>query len=64
MKVWGMTAVAALVLGSSQQTHLQLTMSHRTKAELEDMYNAAYRAFDSKISRGVEATRCHRCAPA
>src|SRR5437763_58685 len=48
MKVWGMTAVAALVLGSFAANSFAADSVAPTKAELEDMYNAAYRAFDSK----------------
>src|SRR5438309_6182474 len=48
MKVWGMTAVAALVLGSFAANSFAADNVAPTKAELEDMYNAAYRAFDSK----------------
>ena len=48
MKVWGMTAVAALVLGSFAANSFAADNVAPTKAELEDMYNGAYRAFDSK----------------
>src|SRR5881396_2213343 len=48
MKVWGMMAVAALVLGSFAANSFAADNVAPTKAELEDMYNAAYRAFDSK----------------
>src|SRR5262245_23518488 len=48
MKVWGMTAVAALALGSFAANSFAADNVAPTKAELEDMYNAAYRAFDSK----------------
>ncbi len=48
MKVWGMTAVAALVLGSFAANSFAADSVAPTKAELEDMYNAAYRAFDSR----------------
>src|SRR5947209_19656461 len=48
MKVWGMTAVAALVLGSFAANSFAVDNVAPTKAELEDMYNAAYKAFDSK----------------
>src|SRR6266571_4401812 len=48
MKVWGMTAVAALVLGSFAANSFAADNVAPTKAELEDMYNAAYKAFDSK----------------
>src|SRR5213593_870998 len=48
MRVRGMTAVAALVLGSFAANSFAADNVAPTKAELEDMYNAAYRAFDSK----------------
>jgi Flp pilus assembly protein TadD len=48
MRVWGMTAVAALVLGSFAANSFAADNVAPTKAELEDMYNAAYKAFDSK----------------
>src|SRR6058998_1057039 len=47
MKVWGMTAVAALVLGSFAANSFAADNVAPTKAELEDMYNTAYRAFDA-----------------
>jgi len=43
-----MTAVAALVLGLFAANSFAADSVAPTKAELEDMYNAAYRAFDSK----------------
>src|SRR5438067_12401813 len=48
IKVWGMTAVAALVVGSFAANSFAADNVAPTQAELEDMYNAAYRAFDSK----------------
>src|SRR6266436_2231118 len=48
MKVWGMTAVAALVMGSFAANSFAADNVAPTKAELEEMYNAAYRAFDAK----------------
>lgn len=48
MRLWGMTAVAALVLGSFAANSFAADSVAPTKAELEDMYNAAYRAFDAK----------------
>jgi Flp pilus assembly protein TadD len=47
MKVWGMAAVAALVLGSFAANSFAADNVAPTKAELGDMYNAAYKAFDS-----------------
>src|SRR2546430_16785479 len=47
MRVKGM-AVAALVLGSFAANSFAADNVAPTKAELEEMYNAAYRAFDSK----------------
>jgi len=43
-----MAAVAALVLASLAATAFAADNVAPTKAELEEMYNAAYRAFDSK----------------
>jgi len=43
-----MTAVAALVLGLFAAKSFAADNVAPTKAELEDMYNAAYKAFDSK----------------
>jgi tetratricopeptide (TPR) repeat protein len=48
MRLWGMTAVAALVLGSFAANSFAADNVAPTKAELEEMYNAAYRAFDAK----------------
>src|SRR6476661_5579022 len=48
MRLWGMAAVAALVLASLAATAFAADNVAPTKAELEEMYNAAYRAFDSK----------------
>jgi len=43
-----MTAVAALVLGLFATNSFAADNVAPTKAELEEMYNAAYRAFDAK----------------
>ena len=43
-----MAAVAALVLASLAAIGFAADTVAPTKAELEDMYNAAYRAFDAK----------------
>jgi len=43
-----MAALAALVLGSFAANSFAVDNVAPTKAELEDMYNAAYKAFDSK----------------
>ena len=48
MRLWGKAAVAALVLASLAAKSFGADNVAPTKAELEDMYNAAYRAFDSK----------------
>ncbi|MGH7982511.1 MAG: tetratricopeptide repeat protein [Candidatus Udaeobacter sp.] len=48
MRLWGMAAVAALVLISLAAKSFAADNVAPTKAELEEMYNAAYRAFDSK----------------
>src|SRR6266498_1213296 len=48
MRLWGMAAVAALVLASLAANSFAADNVAPTKAELEEMYNAAYRAFDSK----------------
>src|SRR5947209_8100047 len=48
MRVRGMAAVAALVLGSFAANSFAADNVAPTKAELEEMYNAAYKAFDSK----------------
>src|SRR5262245_15350612 len=47
MRVWGMAAIAALVLRSFVADSLAAENVAPTKAELEEMYNAAFRAFDS-----------------
>src|SRR4029077_17486749 len=47
MRVWNMTAVAALALGSFAANSFAADNVAPTRAELEEMYNAAYRAFDS-----------------
>src|SRR5256714_2413441 len=47
MREWGMAAIAALALGSFAANSFAADNVAPTKAELEDMYNAAYRAFDS-----------------
>src|SRR6266700_957298 len=47
MRLWGMTAVAALVMGSFAANSFAADNVAPTKAELEEMYNAAYKAFDS-----------------
>src|SRR6266511_480810 len=47
MRVWGMAAVAALVLRLFAADSFGAENVAPTKAELEEMYNAAYRAFDS-----------------
>src|SRR5947208_1788742 len=49
MRVWGMAAVAALVLGSFAANSIAADNVAPTKAELEEMYNAAYKAFDPKF---------------
>src|SRR6266446_3755627 len=48
MRLWGMAAVAALVLASLAAISFAADNVAPTKAELEEMYNAAYRAFDAK----------------
>jgi len=48
MRLRGMTAVAALVLGLFATNSFAADNVAPTKAELEEMYNAAYRAFDAK----------------
>jgi tetratricopeptide (TPR) repeat protein len=45
--MWGMAAVAALVLRSFAADSFAAENVAPTKAELEEMYNAAFRAFDS-----------------
>ncbi len=47
MRIWGMAAVAALVLGSFAANSFAAENVAPTKAELEEMYNAAYKAFDA-----------------
>ena len=47
MRVWGMAAVAALVLRLFAADSFGAENVAPTKAELEEMYNAAFRAFDS-----------------
>src|SRR6184192_1717986 len=48
MRLWGMAAVAALVLASLAAIAFAADNVAPTKAELEEMYTAAYRAFDAK----------------
>src|SRR5882724_6738965 len=48
MRLRGMTAVAALVLGLFATNSFAADNVAPTKAELEEMYNADYRAFDAK----------------
>src|SRR5881398_1812020 len=48
MRFWGMAAIAALVLGFFATIAVAADNVAPTKAELEEMYNAAYRAFDAK----------------
>src|SRR5437867_7943988 len=47
MRVWGMAAIAALVLRLFAADSFAAENVAPTKAELEEMYNAAFRAFDS-----------------
>src|SRR5213596_2407320 len=47
MRVWGMAAVAAVVLRLFVADSFGAENVAPTKAELEEMYNAAFRAFDS-----------------
>jgi len=47
MRVWGMAAIAALVLKLFAVDSFGAENVAPTKAELEEMYNAAFRAFDS-----------------
>src|SRR6266700_3395443 len=47
MRMWGMTAVAVLVVGSFTANSIAADNVAPTKAELEEMYNTAYRAFDA-----------------
>src|SRR6184192_1035775 len=48
MRFWGMAAIAALVLGFFATIAVAADNVAPTKSELEEMYNAAYRAFDAK----------------
>src|SRR5438445_1807084 len=48
MRLWGMAAVAAIVIASLTSSAFAADNVAPTKAELEERYNAAYRAFDSK----------------
>jgi len=48
MRVWRMTAVAAMALGWFAANSFAADNVAPTRAELEEMYNAAYKAFDSK----------------
>src|SRR5467141_3846218 len=55
MRVWGMAAVAALVLGSFAANSFAADNVAPTKAELDEIYNAAYKAFDSnKFSEALK----------
>src|SRR5436853_402627 len=47
MKVWGMTAVAALVLGSFAANSFAAGNVATRKGESEEIYNTPYRAFDA-----------------
>ena len=47
MRMRGMAAVAAMVLGSFAANSFAAENVAPTKAELEEMYNAAYKAFDA-----------------
>src|SRR5216117_2044174 len=47
MRVWGMAAIAALVLRLFTADSFGAENVAPTKAELEELYNAAFRAFDS-----------------
>src|ERR1044072_3712456 len=47
MRVWGMAALAAMVLRLFAADSFGAENVGPTKAELEEMYNAAFRAFDS-----------------
>src|SRR5437763_5565418 len=55
MRVWGMAAIAALVLRLFAADSFGAENVAPTKAELEEMYNAAFRAFDS--NKFVEALK-------
>src|SRR5213594_2376004 len=48
MRVWRMTAVAAMALGWLAANSFAADNVAPTRAELEEMYNAAYKAFDAK----------------
>src|SRR5215813_2414697 len=48
MRVWGMAALAALALRLFAADSFAAENVAPTKAELEEMYNAAFRAFDAK----------------
>src|SRR5881296_1101680 len=55
MRLWGMAAVAALVVGSFAANLFAADNVAPTKAELEEMYSAAYKAFDSnKFSEALK----------
>jgi type III pantothenate kinase len=55
MRIWKIAAIAALGLTAFAADNVA-----PTKAELEEMYNSAYRAFDARqISRGAKTTRRH-----
>jgi Flp pilus assembly protein TadD len=55
MRVWGMAAVAAVVVSSIAADSFAAENVAPTKAELEEMYNAAFRAFDSnKFSEALK----------
>jgi Flp pilus assembly protein TadD len=55
MRVWNMTAVAALALGLIAANSFAADNVAPTRAELEEMYNAAYKAFDSdKFSEALK----------
>src|ERR1700745_2944634 len=55
MRVWGMAAVAALVLRLFTADSFGAENVAPTKAELEEMYNAAFRAFDAnKFSEALK----------
>jgi Flp pilus assembly protein TadD len=47
MRLWGTAVAAALALGLFDATSFGADNVAPTKAELEEMYNAAYRAFDA-----------------
>src|SRR5215831_19535404 len=55
MRVWGMAAVAALALRLFAADSFAAENVAPTKAELEEMYNTAYRAFDAgKFSEALK----------